>query len=125
MAAIALAGGLAVMLGAWVARSLLRRSLPTDGGAPGQGSGVAPSDTAMARYRLVLVDPQDSRNIGMVARVCANFDVEDVWLVSAKQVHHTRSSQRSLPSCGSQRWPLFPTLPLKAPATLFRPSNCV
>ncbi|KAJ9459447.1 hypothetical protein DIPPA_31748 [Diplonema papillatum] len=40
----------------------------------------------LANYRVILVDPQDSRNIGAVARLCANFGISDTWVVSQKQV---------------------------------------
>eukprot|EP00668_Euglena_longa_P016920 GGOE01021231.1.p1 GENE.GGOE01021231.1~~GGOE01021231.1.p1 ORF type:complete len:357 (+),score=65.30 GGOE01021231.1:29-1099(+) len=86
----ALTGGLALLGATWLAHSFRRRSKAQWEAPPGQDNGDSCHE-AMARYRLVLVDPQDSRNVGMVARVCANFDVEDVWLVSPKQVRHTRT----------------------------------
>eukprot|EP00124_Ichthyophonus_hoferi_P003070 Ihof_evm5s244 gene=Ihof_evmTU5s244 len=45
----------------------------------------------MDLYRLILVDPQDARNIGMVARLCANFDVNDIYVVSSRQIEHTEA----------------------------------
>jgi len=48
--------------------------------------GLRLRDLDMDRYRIILVEPQDSRNVGSVARVAANYDVDDIWLVSAGQI---------------------------------------
>ena len=40
----------------------------------------------LCEYRIVLVDPQDSRNIGSVARLAANYGIDDIWIVSNKQL---------------------------------------
>ena len=44
----------------------------------------SPKQRGAARYRVVLLDPQDARNVGMAARVCANYDAADLWVVSAR-----------------------------------------
>jgi len=65
----------------------------------------------MERYRVILVEPQDARNVGSVARVAANYDVDDIWLVSAGQItwqarRHERILRRKTDtSCGSQSGP--------------------
>ena len=46
-----------------------------------------PSEGLMTEYRIVLVDPQDSRNVGSVARLAANYGIDDVWIVSTRQLN--------------------------------------
>mmetsp|Transcript_83828 Transcript_83828/g.166322 ORF Transcript_83828/g.166322 Transcript_83828/m.166322 type:complete len:372 (-) Transcript_83828:19-1134(-) len=65
----------------------------------------------MERYRVILVEPQDARNVGSVARVASNYDVDDLWLVSVGQITwQARRRERILrkktdTSCGSQSFP--------------------
>eukprot|EP01063_Lacrimia_lanifica_P012881 TRINITY_DN19581_c0_g1_i1.p1 TRINITY_DN19581_c0_g1~~TRINITY_DN19581_c0_g1_i1.p1 ORF type:complete len:457 (+),score=161.62 TRINITY_DN19581_c0_g1_i1:55-1425(+) len=40
----------------------------------------------LSPFRIVLVDPQDSRNIGSVSRLAANYGIDDVWVVSKRQL---------------------------------------
>ena len=40
----------------------------------------------MPEVRIILVEPQDSRNVGSVARLAANYGVDDVWIVSQRQL---------------------------------------
>lgn len=48
------------------------------------------SDAFGGAVRLVLVEPQDGRNVGSVGRLCANFGVSDVVIVSQGQVSRQR-----------------------------------
>eukprot|EP01065_Artemidia_motanka_P026910 TRINITY_DN32148_c0_g1_i1.p1 TRINITY_DN32148_c0_g1~~TRINITY_DN32148_c0_g1_i1.p1 ORF type:complete len:441 (+),score=155.69 TRINITY_DN32148_c0_g1_i1:61-1383(+) len=48
------------------------------------GRGLPPGE--LKQVRVILVDPQDSRNVGAVARLCANYGVDDWWVVSRRQV---------------------------------------
>lgn len=47
---------------------------------------LAEDDAFGGALRLILVEPQDGRNVGSVARLCANFGIGDVVIVSQGQV---------------------------------------
>jgi len=53
--------------------------------------------------RLVLVEPQDGRNVGAIGRLCANFGVHSVYLVSRGQIarHRQRQCQGYQQSCNA------------------------
>eukprot|EP00756_Hemistasia_phaeocysticola_P018210 Hpha_TRINITY_DN15581_c1_g4::TRINITY_DN15581_c1_g4_i2::g.104268::m.104268 len=65
-------------------RRSARSEVQTASAAVAQGSEIPPGE--LTGYRVVLVDPQDSRNVGSVARLCANYGIDDWVVVSAKQL---------------------------------------